>query len=62
METAVREVSASGEFDLEVVNGDRETARQSMLDRMQSIIQDPQAPKDPKDSKDSKGESSAERT
>lgn len=46
METAVREVSASGEFDLELINGDRETARQSMLDLMQSII---------------KGESSAER-
>lgn len=46
METAVKEVSASGEFDLELINGDRETARQSMLDLMQSII---------------KGESSAER-
>jgi guanylate kinase len=46
METAVREVSASGEFDLELINGDRETARQSMLNLMQSII---------------KGESSAER-
>lgn len=38
METAVREVSASGEFDLELINGDRETARQSMLNLMQSII------------------------
>lgn len=46
METAVREVSASGEFDLELVNGDREAARQSMLELMQSIV---------------KGESSAER-
>jgi guanylate kinase len=46
METAVREVSASGEFDLELINGDRETARQNMLNLMQSII---------------KGESSAER-
>lgn len=46
METAVREVSASGEFDLELINGDRETARQSMLELMQNII---------------KGESSAER-
>lgn len=46
METAVREVSASGEFDLELINGDRETARRSMLELMQSII---------------KGESSAER-
>lgn len=46
METAVREVSASGEFDLELINSDRETARQSMLELMQSII---------------KGESNAER-
>lgn len=38
METAVREVSASGEFDLELINGDRETARQSMLELMQNII------------------------
>lgn len=38
MDTAVREVSASGEFDLELINGDRETARRSMLDLMQSII------------------------
>lgn len=49
MDTAVREVSASGEFDLELINGDRESARQSMLELMQNIVES------------SKGESSAER-
>lgn len=38
METAVTEVSASGEFDYELINGDRESARQSMLDLMESIV------------------------
>jgi guanylate kinase len=52
METAVREVSASGEFDLELINGDRDTARRSMLELMQSIIEGAES---------SKGESNAER-
>lgn len=55
METAVREVSASGEFDLELINGDRETARQSMLELMRSIMETPRS------SRSEKGESSAER-
>lgn len=46
MQTAVTEVSARGEFDYELTNGDRESARQSMLELMQSIV---------------KGEGSAER-
>lgn len=46
METAVTEVSARGEFDYELTNGERESARKSMLDLMQSIV---------------KGEGSAER-
>ena len=46
METAVTEVSARGEFDYELINGERGSARQSMLDLMQSIV---------------KGEGSAER-
>ncbi len=46
METAVTEVSARGEFDYELVNGERESARRSMLDLMQNIV---------------KGEGSAER-
>lgn len=46
MQTAVTEVSARGEFDYELTNGERESARQSMLELMQSIV---------------KGEGSAER-
>lgn len=46
METAVTEVSARGEFDYELTNGERESARKSMLELMQSIV---------------KGEESAER-
>lgn len=58
METAVREVSASGEFDLELINGDRETARQSMLELMQSIMETPSSTRS---ARSAKGESSAER-
>jgi guanylate kinase len=58
METAAREVSASEEFDLELINGDRDAARQSMLELMQSIME---APKSPGSSRSAKGESSAER-
>ncbi len=56
METAVREVSASGEFDLELINGDRETARQSMLDLMHGIVRSSRDT-----SNTSKGDSNAER-
>lgn len=56
METAVKEVSASSEFDREIVNGDRESARRGMLELMQSLVESSKSPRS------EEGESSAERT
>lgn len=39
MNTAVKEVAARDEFDYEVVNGDREQARQGMLETMKKIVE-----------------------
>jgi guanylate kinase len=36
--TAVGEVAATGEFDYEVVNGDREQARGAIIDKMEYIV------------------------
>lgn len=55
METAVREVSASSEFDRELVNDDREAARQGMLELMRSIVESVG------NQENQEGESSAER-
>lgn len=39
MNTAVKEVAARDEFDYEVVNGEREQARQGMLETMKKIVE-----------------------
>nr|MDQ3304126.1 hypothetical protein [Actinomycetota bacterium] len=39
MTTALREVAARDEFDREVVNGDREQAREDMTRTMRDIIE-----------------------
>jgi guanylate kinase len=36
--TAVGEVAATGEFDYEVINGNREQARNDIIDKMESIV------------------------
>jgi guanylate kinase len=36
--TAIGEVAASSEFDHEVVNRDRETAREDIVEKMESIV------------------------
>jgi guanylate kinase len=36
--TAVGEVAATGEFDHEVINGNREQARNDIIDKMESIV------------------------
>jgi len=36
--TAVGEVAATGEFEYEVVNADRERARNDMIEKMESIV------------------------
>jgi guanylate kinase len=38
MATAIKEVAARDEFDLEIVNGDREQARQAMIETLQRIV------------------------
>lgn len=39
MATALKEVAARDEFDLEVVNGEREQARRDMISTIQSIVE-----------------------
>ena len=38
MATAIKEVAAREEFDYEVVNGDREQARQDMIETLQRVV------------------------